>query len=241
MILEVCVDDAAGIAAAVSGGANRIELCSALALGGLSPSAGLIALAAEAPIPAMAMIRPRAGDFIWSAEERRAMRAEIRAVKAAGLAGVVIGASRPDGRLDGECLAELMAEAEGLYITLHRAIDLTPDPLAALALCRDLGIGRVLTSGGATSVAEGLERLALMAKAAPDITILPGGGVSEALLPALLAAIPQLSEVHASCSAPLPAPALPQIEDFGFQPKSAKGTDAARVRALRSALDRLRG
>ena len=241
MILEVCVDDAAGIAAAVRGGADRIELCAALALGGLTPSAGLMALAAKAPIPVMAMIRPRAGDFVWSAEERLALRAEIRAVKAAGLAGVVIGASRPDGSLDGDCLQELMAEAAGLDVTLHRAIDLVPDPLAALALCRDLGLKRVLTSGGAQSVAEGLERLALMAREAPDLTILPGGGVNEAILPALLAAIPHLREVHASCSVALPPPALAQIERFGFQAKGAKGTDAARVRALRSALDRLRG
>ncbi len=105
ILLEVCVDDAAGISAAAAGGADRIELCAALALGGLTPSAGLISLASECGLPCMAMIRPRAGDFVWSPAERRAMQAEIAAVRQAGLAGVVIGASLPDGRLDKDCLA----------------------------------------------------------------------------------------------------------------------------------------
>lgn len=176
--LEICVDDAAGIAAAAEGGACRVELCAALALGGLTPSAGLIALAARSPLPALAMIRPRAGDFVWSEAEREAMRAEIAAVRAAGLAGVVIGASLPDGRLDAETLTELVAAAEGLDITLHRAIDLTPDPVEAMHLVRDLGIRRVLSSGGARKAELGLARLAVMAKAAPEVSVMPGGGVS---------------------------------------------------------------
>ena len=79
MILEVCVDDAGGLAAAIEGGADRIELCAALALGGLTPPPGLMALAARAPIPVMAMIRPRAGGFVWSAQEGRQMRDDIAA------------------------------------------------------------------------------------------------------------------------------------------------------------------
>ena len=238
--LEVCVDDAAGIAAAEGGGANRIELCAALALGGLTPSAGLIALAARSPLPALAMIRPRFGDFVWSAAECDAMEEEIAAVRAAGLAGVVIGASRPDGRLDAATLARLVQAARGLDITLHRAIDLTPDVDAALALCRDLGIRRVLSSGGAQTAVAGLDRLAQMQATAPDITIMPGGGVSLATLPALADRL-ILTEVHASCSVPLSPPDNPAVTAFGFQPGQARGTDRATVAALRRALDQMEG
>lgn len=238
ILLEVCVDDAAGIRAAAEGGADRIELCAALALGGLTPSAGLMEIAAESGVPAMAMIRPRAGDFVWSPVEVRAMQAEIAAVRSFGLAGVVIGASLPDGRLDGDVLARLVAAASGMDITLHRAIDLTPDPAEAMRLCAGLGIRRVLSSGGAATVADGVERLAAMAAAAPGISVMPGGGVGPDSA-ALLAAHLPLREVHASCSAPMPLPLLPQVTAFGFQPPGARMTDVGRVRALRAALDRL--
>jgi copper homeostasis protein len=234
--LEICVDDAAGIAAAAQGGADRIELCAALALGGLTPSAGLMALAAEGPLPAMAMIRPRAGDFVVTRDERRAMRAEIAAVRAAGLAGVVIGASLPDGRLDGDTLEELVAEAAGLDITLHRAVDLAPDVAEAMALCARLGIGRVLSSGGALTAAAGIDRLAAMA--GQGVSVMPGGGVNAGNA-ALFAGRLPLREIHASASAPLAAAADPRVMQFGFQPPGARGTDAAAVRALRQALDQI--
>jgi copper homeostasis protein len=234
--LEICVDDAAGIAAALAGGADRIELCSALALGGLTPSAGLVALAKESPLPAMAMIRPRAGDFVWSAAEMRAMQAEIAAMRAAGLAGVVIGASLPDGRLDGVALATLVQAAAGMDITLHRAIDLVPDVGVAMALCRDLGITRVLSSGGAQTAQAGLDRLVEMARS--GVTIMPGGGIHAGNVAAFAKALP-LREIHASGSSPLPFPTDPRIAEFGFQPPGAKGTDVEKVRALRHALDAL--
>jgi copper homeostasis protein len=237
ILLEVCVDDAAGIIAAAAGGADRIELCAALALGGLTPSAGLIALARASDLPCMAMIRPRAGDFVWSPAERRAMRAEIAAMRQAGLAGVVIGASMPDGRLDRDCLTELIAEAEGLDITLHRAIDLVPDIAEAMALCAELGIRRVLSSGGAMRALEGLQRLAAMG--GQGATIMPGGGVSAANAAQFATRLPWLTEIHASCSAPLAAPYDPKVAAFGFQPPGARGTDAGLVRALRSALDQI--
>lgn len=236
--LEICVDDAAGLAAAREGGADRIELCAALGLGGLTPSAGLMALAARCGLPVMAMIRPRAGDFVWSDDERAAMRAEIAAARAAGLAGVVIGASRPDGQLNAEVLAEQLAAAEGMEVTLHRAIDLTPDPVAAMQLAARLGIRRVLSSGGARTALEGLARLRAMAAAAPSVTVMPGGGVSAANAARFAAELP-LTQIHASGSAPQPAPLLSQIAEFGFQPPGARATDAGAVRALRQALDQI--
>ncbi|HCO54934.1 MAG TPA: copper homeostasis protein CutC, partial [Pelagibacterium sp.] len=119
-ILEICVDDAAGLAAAISGGADRIELCSSLALGGLTPTPGLMALAATSPIPVYAMIRPRAGDFVFSRDDVATMETDIDAARSAGLSGVVLGATHPDGRLDTAILERLVTRASGLGLTLHR-------------------------------------------------------------------------------------------------------------------------
>jgi copper homeostasis protein len=195
-----------------------------------------MALAAEGPLPALAMIRPRAGGFVWSGDEVRAMRAEIAATRAAGLAGVVIGASRPDGRLDGAVLADLVAAAEGLDITLHRAIDLAPDPEEAMALCARLGIGRVLSSGGALSAVAGIERLVAMVR--PDVSVMPGGGVNAGNA-ALFARRLPLTQIHASCSTLQALPEDPRLTEFGFQPQGARRTDAHAVRALRDALDQI--
>ena len=237
ILLEVCVDDPEGLAAARAGGADRVELCAALALGGLTPSPALVAEAARTGTPALAMIRPRAGDFVWTPAEVAAMEAEIALLRAVGARGVVIGASLPDGRLDGPALARLLAAARGLDVTLHRAVDLAPDPEEAVSLAIALGIPRILTSGGAARAADGLPRLARMFSAAAGrVTIMPGGGVSPETLPRL-ATLP-LREVHASCSAPLPPPSA-LVARFGFQPPGARRTDAARVAALRAALDAL--
>ncbi len=233
ILLEVCVEDVAGLGAALRGGAGRIELCSALALGGLTPSPGLMQAATQAGRPVMVMIRPRAGDFIWSSEDLRQMRGDIAAVRAAGLAGVVLGASRPDGRLDDRLLSTLIAEAEGLDLTLHRCFDLTPDKEAALETAIGLGFSRVLTSGGAPTAPAGVETLArLFDRAGSRIAVLPGAGISPATLPAL-AHLP-LREVHASCS--MPEPVAPGIAALGFGPPERRVTSEAAVRALVAAL-----
>ena len=156
MLLEVCVEDIAGLKAAVEGGGDRIELCSALPLGGLTPSAGLMAAAARMPVPAYAIIRPRAGGFVYSADELDIMKRDIDATRTLGLAGVVLGASLPDGRLDVDTLSALTAHAEGLGKTLHRAFDLVPDVEEAVDVAISLGFEHILTSGGAKTAAEGL-------------------------------------------------------------------------------------
>ena len=233
ILLEVCVEDAAGLGAALRGGAGRIELCSALGLGGLTPSPGLMQAAQNVGRPVMVMIRPRAGDFIWSSEELRQMRGDIAAVRAAGLAGVVLGASRPDGRLDEWLLSTLIAEAEGMDLTLHRCFDLTPDKSAALETAVQLGFSRILTSGGAKTAPEGAGTLgALMQQAGSRITILPGSGISPATLP-VLAHLP-LREVHASCS--MAERAAEAIAAFGFGPAERRVTSESAVRALVAAL-----
>ncbi len=227
LLLEVCVDSAEGLAAAVAGGADRIELCAALEVGGLTPSVGLMRMAVGCGVPVLAMIRPRAGDFVFGTEDLAIMRADIAAARAAGLAGVVLGASRPDGRLDEAMLRSLVAEAAGMDLTLHRAFDLVPDPAEALGLAMRLGFRRVLTSGGGADVTAGIAGLrASVAQAAGRISIMPGGGVSVETLDVLRGLA--IREVHASCSVPgLAAP-------LGFG--APRRTDAGRVAALKAAL-----
>jgi copper homeostasis protein len=202
VILEVCVDTPAGLAAAIKGGADRIELCAALALQGLTPAPGLIAQAAEAAIPVYPMIRPRQGDFQYGPADLDAMRRDIDAVRAAGLAGVVIGANRPSGELDVEALAMLVGHAAGLGVTLHRAFDLVPDPAAALETAVELGFERILTSGAAQTAMAGAGLIAdLVAQAGGRIAILAGGGVNPANVAELVART-GVREVHGSCSGP---------------------------------------
>lgn len=237
--LEVCVDSVDGLAAAQAGGADRIELCGALDIGGLTPSAGLLRVAASSPVPVVAMIRPRGGDFCFDEAETQLMLHEIDAVAAAGLQGVVLGASLPDGRLDRDTLARLVRRAagHGLRCTLHRAIDLCPDLAQATALAIELGFERILTSGGARSAPEGLAGLRRCFEAAAGrIAIMPGAGINADNVDLLRASLP-LTDVHASCSEPLPAP-KPTVAALGFDSGSRRRTSRAKVAAL---ITKLRG
>ncbi|MFP5078437.1 copper homeostasis protein CutC [Rhizobium sp. YIM 134829] len=234
VLLEVCVDDAEGLDAAVAGGADRIELCAALALGGLTPSIGLMKRAAEAPIPVFAMIRPRAGSFVFSETEVAIMEAEIDAARASGLAGVVLGANRADHSLDEATLARLLRRAEGLGHTLHRAFDLTPDKAAALEQAITLGFDRILTSGGALKAIDALPALAALEKqAAGRIRLMPGSGVTAANAAALLET--GVRELHASCARPIGGED-PLLLDFGFASEAMRRTDCETVRALKAAI-----
>jgi copper homeostasis protein len=233
MLLEVCVDDALGLAEAVAGGADRVELCAALGLGGLTPSAGLMAQAAAIGLPCYPLIRPRSGDFVFTAAEVAVMRADIRTARDMGLTGVVLGASRPDGRLDAECLATLIAEAAGLDLTLHRAVDLAPDVDEAVETAVQLGFRRILSSGGARVADQGVARLAQMIKvAAGRLSVMPGSGISPETWP-LLAGL-AIHEVHASCAVPMPVNA--QAAEFGFVTGGEKRTERGRVAALKAAI-----
>lgn len=233
MRLEVCVDTAEGLAEAVAGGADRIELCAALSVGGLTPSAGLIDLAARCGVPVVAMIRPRAGDFVWSEAEVAMMEAEIAAVRAAGLQGVVLGASLPDGRLDLAVLRRLVAAAEGMELVLHRCIDLVPDMGVALEEAVSLGFHRILTSGGEKTAEAGTGQIAaLVARAAGRITVMPGSGVNVGNAKMLKGL--GIAEIHASCSASRAATG--RVVEMGFGPSVIRQTSAAEVRALRQAL-----
>jgi len=235
--LEICVDSFGGLAAALAGGADRIELCGALEIGGLTPTSGLLQVASSSPVPVVAMIRPRGGDFCFDDAETALMLHEIDAVAAAGLQGVVLGASLPDGRLDQRTLERLVQRAvgHGLRCTLHRAIDLCPDLAQATSLAADLGFERILSSGGATSALDGLAGLQRCFEAAAGrITIMPGAGISADNVDQLRARLP-LTDVHASCSAPLPLPD-PKVAALGFDSGARRETSRAKVAALKAKL-----
>ncbi|QQA42216.1 copper homeostasis protein CutC [Pelagovum pacificum] len=231
MKLEVCVETISGAMAAKRGGAHRLELCAALSEGGITPSVGLMAEVAALDIPTMVMIRPRAGHFYFDAAEMRVMQRDIDAARDAGLTGVVIGVQREDGTLDGERLAQLVDAADGLEVTLHRVIDLVPDRLAALDIAIDLGIARVLTSGGASDAPAGAKAIAEMVDhAAGRITVMPGGGVTPDNVAALVRET-EVSEVHGSCSE-ASSSSLP-----GFDPAGGmRMTSESRVRAMLASL-----
>ncbi|ABR62232.1 copper homeostasis protein CutC [Sinorhizobium medicae] len=238
ILLEVCVDDPDGLEAAVAGGADRVELCSALCAGGLTPSPGLMSAAGMPPVPVYAMIRPRAGDFVYDAADLEVMRRDIDAARAAGLAGVVLGASRADGRLDARMLTKLAGHAAGMGLTLHRAFDLVPDFAEALEIAVELGFERILTSGGAKTAPEAVEILEkLIAAASGRISIMPGSGITSNTAGTLLPRL-AIAEVHSSCSTSEPANDMRLVE-MGFAAPERRRTDAAKIRAMRACLDAL--
>ena len=230
-LLEVCVDDAMGLAEAVAGGADRVELCAALALGGLTPSPGLMEMAVDCGVPCYPIIRPRSGGFCYTEEEVATICGDIRAARELGLPGVVLGASRPDFRLDVLALEEMTEAAGDMDLTLHRCIDLCPDVEEAVQEAIGLGFSRILTSGGALRACDGVGRLARMiAVAGGRISIMPGSGVSVQTWPALAGL--GVTEVHASCAVALPSD--PVLRAFGFETGAEKRTDRAKVAALKA-------
>ena len=178
-ILEVCCADLQSVRAAVEGGAHRVELCQDLEIGGTTPSAEMIDYAIKIGIRTHILIRPRGGNFVYSPEETECMVRAIRMAQAKGVAGVVIGALTSEGDIDIETCRLLINEAKGMSITFHRAFDECRNPSEALEQIISLGCDRLLTSGHAPSVSEGLELLkGMVIQAGERIIILPGCGVT---------------------------------------------------------------
>ena len=176
--LEVCCADLQSVRAAVAGGAHRVELCQALGLDGLTPSAGMIEEAVGMGIHVQVLIRPREGDFVYDRDEVLCMQRDIRHARRLGAGGVVIGALRPDGSIDEETTRRLVGEAEGMSITFHRAFDVCAHPEEALEQIIALGCHRLLTSGQAPSAEQGIPMLRrLVEQADGRIIIMPGAGV----------------------------------------------------------------
>jgi copper homeostasis protein len=164
---EVCVDSASGARVAQEGGAHRVELCGALSVGGITPSAGAIRATRElVEIDVHVLIRPRAGDFHFDAAEIDTMRRDIEMAGEWGAKGVVIGALTNDGRVAVETCRQLIEAAASMSVTFHRAFDVTEDAASALGALIALGCDRVLSSGQAASAWAGRE-------------LLPGAGIDE--------------------------------------------------------------
>jgi copper homeostasis protein len=183
--LEIAVQDPAGVRIAGEVGAARVELATALALGGLTPSPATLELSVEAArdagVEVHVLVRPRGGDFHYTDEEIATTERDVRRVLEAGADGVVIGALDAQGVLDLDVMTRLRDAAGAASVTLHRAIDVTPDPLATLDAAIELGLRRVLTSGGASAAIDGIDTLrALVARADGRIQIMAGSGVGAA-------------------------------------------------------------
>ena len=179
LMLEISCASAADALVAESAGADRVELCSALFLGGLTPSPGAIFQAAtRLKIPFVVMVRPRSGDFCYSDAEFTVMERDVDFAMQNGAAGVVFGILRPDGSVDvGRC-KRLQQFAGGGSTVFHRAFDVVPDAFRALNGLIELGFTRVLTSGQCSTAMEGANLIARLIEHARDrIQILPGGGI----------------------------------------------------------------
>ena len=188
---EIIAQDPAAVRLAAVLGATRVELCQGLALGGITPSAGLVEAAVAASHASAtathraqvhALIRARSGGFVYSTDELGVMLADIRAAAQAGVDGVVVGSQLASGELDLEALARMREAAGDAQLSLHRVIDVTPDPVATietLAARVDLGVARVLTSGGAARAIDGAETLSRMVAAGRGrIAVMAGSGVN---------------------------------------------------------------
>ncbi|MGC2299325.1 MAG: copper homeostasis protein CutC [Acidobacteriaceae bacterium] len=207
MQLEICVDSVESAIAAERGGAKRVELCSDLLEGGITPSAGLIALVRRnIAIGMFVMVRPRGGDFSYTDHEFEVMCHDIRMARDLGADGIILGVLDEHARVDVPRTRQLVELAHPLPVTFHRAIDMTPDPHAALDDVIATGAARVLTSGGAAKVTEGLSVVARMAQAAKNrIHIMPGGGITPETIVGVAEAT-GASEFHASLRTVRPSP-----------------------------------
>jgi copper homeostasis protein len=234
-MLEICVDDAAGVDAAVAGGADRIELCSALELGGLTPSVAFLDYALRTGCPIHMMVRPRGGGFVYDQSDVALMIDEIGAAVVRGVAGVVVGALRSDGGLDRDALARFRDAAQDAAIVLHRAIDLVPDPVGAVRVTAALGYDKVLSSGGAPTAIDGVATLAAMVAAAGErLSIIAGSGVRPDNIARIIAET-GVREVHGSASAVGATPDAATLR-FGFATGPRRVTDQAIVRRMRAAI-----
>lgn len=238
MLLEICVDSLASARAAIAGGADRLELCSALLAGGLTPYEGLLRqIRAESDIPIRCLMRPRPGDFLYTPEEQELMRLQILQLKNAGADGFVIGCLTAQGDLDEKAMAPLVEACSGCGITLHRCIDVSREPLETCRQAGAMEIDTVLTSGAAASCTQGQELIARMiAMNGPEILI--GAGVNAQVIRHFRQAVPGAAAFHMSGKTQVESRmrfrregvpmGLPGLDEWHIQQTSQEAVSAAR-------------
>jgi copper homeostasis protein len=243
MELEICVDSVESAIAAEAGGADRVELCSALNEGGLTPSVGLMrAVRSKINIGMYVMIRPRGGDFVYSPAEIECMLTDISCAADEGADGVVLGLLTPDATVDVSQTALLVEQAAPMRVTFHRALDMVRDLDAALQSILETGAHRVLTSGAAPTAALGAERIASLVRAAGSkLGVMVCGHVRPENVGELASAT-GARQFHASLRKPAPSPMAFRNTNLQlgdpYQDDYARFTTSAEdVRRLREAVD----
>lgn len=244
-ILEVCVDSYASAKAAIAGGADRLELCSALAIGGLTPYAQLLVqIRRSSDIPIRCLMRPRAGDFLYTPEEIELMSMQIRILRDLGADGFVIGCLTPEGDLDDDAMKPLIEAAGSAGLTLHRCIDVSRNPLETYLQAGQLGIDTVLTSGAAGNCTAGKETIGKLLKLrdsrnGPEVLI--GAGVNANVITAFRTEFPEARAFHMSGKKDIESGMIFRREGVpmgipGFDEWHIQQTDLDAVAAAREAL-----
>jgi len=241
--LEVAVTSPYGAEQAKAAGADRLELCAGLELGGITPSQALIEATVAVGLPVHALIRCRPGGFSYREDDVRLMAMEVECAIRAGAVGVVVGALADRGDVDVPALTRLVAAARErdarVEVTFHRAIDQVPDPVAAIGQLVDLSVDRVLTSGGAAVAIDGVEVLrAVTARAhAAGIAVTAGGGVATTDIPALLDAGVDAVHLSAKRAVPRAEGAWTQLGTSDVGEVDHFETDGTIVASARAAVD----
>jgi len=231
VIIEVCVDSVVSAEAAERGGAHRVELCSDLLEGGVTPSIGLLeAVRSKLSIGVHPIIRPRPGDFCYTPEEFDIMRRDIEAAKTAGADGVVLGILQSAGNVDIERTRALVELARPLSVTFHRAFDMSADIFRALEDVCSTGADRLLTSGGEQSCLQGADAVASLVKAARGrITIMAGGGIGHSNASTIIERS-GVTEIHVGLGTPVSSPMLHR--NPGVSMGKAQGREYQRTEVL---------
>lgn len=237
--MEVCVDSVESAVNAERGGASRVELCSSLVEGGTTPSLGTLRVVKRSvKIPVFVMLRPRGGDFLYTGAEFQVMLEDLQLLKENGADGIVFGVLTREGGVDRERCEQIVELARPLPVTFHRAFDMTRSPEECLGVLVELGVERVLTSGGESSALEGVPILRrLVEVGGAQIIVVPGGGITERNLRRILEGT-GAREFHCSARTTKPSPmtycntGVSMGAKFGPPEFSVKVADRDRVNSL---------